>query len=232
MEMIRKMKRISSLVVIVMLLGVNTQVYAADGVVINNEAYEESLTNAYAELKAYARNMNIPFSMEMDAFIQEYYDLGYSNVEEYVNVYYSLFSPQISTRSSLTTAGSKWYYNTGTSLPQTANYSKYNLLNTVQVGDVIYESKGGFGITGHIAIVEGKYYDSTQKQYYIRVIEAIDKGVVRSVLDDGRVDDKGVSVYRVTRATNSQKQMQSISARDSWVKVIRWILRKIQVAAR
>jgi len=127
----RKMKRISSLFVIIILLGINAPVYADDSAVIDNEACEESLTNAYGELNEYAENMNIPFDMELDAFIQEYYNLGYSSIEEYVNVYYVLFSPPISTRSSLTAAGSKWYYNTGTSLPQSANYSKYNLLNTV-----------------------------------------------------------------------------------------------------
>ncbi len=40
------------------------------------------------------------------------------------------------TSSSL---GKKWYYNTGTSLPKIPNYSKYNLSNYINKGDIIYE---------------------------------------------------------------------------------------------
>lgn len=72
-------------------------------------------------------------------------------------------------------------------------------------GDIIFEAEGGFGITGHIAIVEGRFYDSKQKKYYYRIIEAIDQGVVRSVLDDERVDDKDVSIYRVKGSTAEQR---------------------------
>ena len=78
----------------------------------------------------------------------------------------------------------KWYYNTGERLPRAANYSKYNLLKIVEPGDIIYEANGGLGVTGHIAIVEGVFYDEKYQQYYIRIIEAIDAGVCRSVLDD------------------------------------------------
>ena len=79
-------------------------------------------------------------------------------------------------------------------------YSKYNLLDVVKKGDIIFEANGGFGITGHVAIVEGIYSrgDGTN---YIRLIEAIDVGVVRSILDDTRVDDKAVTILRVSSAT-------------------------------
>lgn len=39
----------------------------------------------------------------------------------------------------------------------------------------------------------------------IRIIEAINQGVVRSILDDSRVDDKDVSIYRVSDASSSDK---------------------------
>ncbi|MBR3770737.1 MAG: hypothetical protein IKL07_00555 [Clostridium sp.] len=109
--------------------------------------------------------------------------------------------------SICSSSGEKWYYNTGTSIPSKATpvYSKYKLLNNVKAGDIVYEANGGLGVTGHIAIVEGKYYDSTKKMYYIRVIEAISSGVVRSILDDTRVDDKAVTIYRVSGATSAQK---------------------------
>lgn len=63
-------------------------------------------------------------------------------------------------------------------------------------GDIIFEANGGFGIIGHIAIVEGKYWSSAFNTYYIRLVEAIEIGVVRSILDDERIDDKGVTVLR------------------------------------
>lgn len=87
--------------------------------------------------------------------------------------------------------------------PSKATYDKYNLLDVVQKGDIIYESEGGFGITGHIAIVDGIYTNSDGSQY-IRLIEAIsnDYGdVTNSILDDTRVDEKGVTILRVSGAT-------------------------------
>lgn len=75
----------------------------------------------------------------------------------------------------------------------------------MEKGDIVYEAQGGLGVTGHIAIVEGKYYSAEKKQYYVRLIEAIQQGVCRSVLVDQRVVDKTVTVYRVTGASNAQK---------------------------
>ena len=96
----------------------------------------------------------------------------------------------------------EWYINIGTSLPEDASpdYSRYNLYDTVEKGDIIFEERGGFAVTGHIAIVEGKFYDEASDTYYIRIIEAKSIGVVRSCLDDTRVDDKIVTVLRVRGA--------------------------------
>lgn len=162
------------------------------------------LKEAYQTLIEYGKQNGVPLDITQETFELEYYQSGYDNVDEYIKVYYGLIEPQtgIYARSS---KGSKWYYDTGTSLPQKANYSKFNLLNVVQPGDIIHEAKGGFGITAHTAIVEGVFYDSKYGQYYVRVIEAIDTGVKRSVLDDERVGDKGVSVYRVHAANVTQK---------------------------
>lgn len=108
-----------------------------------------------------------------------------------------------SSSSSSSSGGSKYYYNTGTSCPASATYSKYKLLSVVQKGDIIFEANGGLGITGHIAIVEGIYTRSDGTKY-IRLIEAIDKGVVRSILDDTRCDDKAVTILRVKSVTSTQ----------------------------
>lgn len=92
-----------------------------------------------------------------------------------------------------------WFYNTGTSLPQEASYDTYSLLSTLHAGDVVVEHNTvASGITGHAAIVEGKFWSSTYDMYYIRVIEAISQGVCRSVMDDERVDEKEAYFYHLT----------------------------------
>lgn len=85
-------------------------------------------------------------------------------------------------------ATKKWYDNIGTKspkLPQKASYDKYSLMSYVKRGDIIEETFGLVAaITGHIAIVEGKFFDSTYQQFYFRTIEAGIDGVVHGVLDD------------------------------------------------
>lgn len=99
-----------------------------------------------------------------------------------------------------------WYENTGTSIPEgkTPDYSQYNLLSAAQKGDIIYEAYGGYGITGHCAIVEGKFYDEASGHWYIRMIEATAPGVIRSILEDTCVNDWDVHLLRVPNATQEQ----------------------------
>lgn len=176
------------------------------------------LQKAYERVISYANDNNIPLDMTFDIFVAGYNEQEYSNVKAYEQVYYSILQPrpqpQFKTKNTVSTysssssgSGNTWYYNIGTSLPSTANpkYSTYKLLSTVQKGDIIFEANGGYGITGHIAVVEGIFYDAQKKINYVRIIEAIDCGVVRSCLDDTRVNDKEVSIYRVTRATATNK---------------------------
>lgn len=168
----------------------------------SNVASQSELETYYETLLDYAESNSIPLDLSLETFIKEYEESSYTNVSDYVDSYYSVLKkPTALLRSS---SGTKWYYNTGTILPQAADYSRYNLLETVQKGDIIFEANGGYGITAHTAIVEGIFYSSSLQQYYIRVIEAIDDGVVRSVLDDERVNDKGVTVLRVSGATSTQ----------------------------
>ena len=96
-----------------------------------------------------------------------------------------------------------WYYDIGTTLPDDAEpvYDKYNLLGTVEKGDIIFVEKGNLGLTGHVAIVEGIFYDERFKTYYIRIIEARSNGLVRSCLDDTRIDDREITILRVKDAT-------------------------------
>lgn len=94
----------------------------------------------------------------------------------------------------------KWWHNTST-LPQATSYSKYGMLNKLKKGDIVYEANGGFGFTAHTALVEGKFYSSAYKQYYIRVIEAVLPGVCRGVLCDARFSQQQGTVYRTYGAS-------------------------------
>lgn len=176
------------------------------------KAQSLSLRSAYTNVMNYAEKIGVDLGMTYDDFVSNYQNQG---VLSYEQEYYKVLRPQtfekvviggdnIQSASSSSSSGGKiYYYDTGTSCPKQATYGKYKLLQNVKKGDIIFEGNGGFGITGHIAVVEGIYSrgDGTQ---YIRLIEAIENGVVRSILDDKRVVDKDVTVLRVTSATTTQ----------------------------
>ena len=202
--MIRKLLRKSCSLALAIILVASLSLSAfAVAPTSQKETVRNPLRIAYEQVVAYAKENNIELGMSFDDFVNNY---DGQPIEEYVNAYYSVLQPEsAAVRSS---GGSKYYYNTGTSCPSQANYNKYNLLSVVKKGDVIFEANGGFGITGHIAIVEGIYNrnDGTGRKY-IRVIEAISNsegGVTRSILDDTRVDDKAVTILRVSGATTTK----------------------------
>jgi len=115
----------------------------------------------------------------------------------------------------------QWQYNTGTTPYREPNYSKYNLLEVVKPGDIICELYGGHGLTGHAAIVEGIYYNTSYNQFYIRVIEAILKpgaGVCRGVFDDVRYDAKGAKILRVSTAPSGQKSNSFLGWISAWLR--------------
>lgn len=202
----KEMKKLKALlsvfIVVVLLFSTNTLVfaYSAKDIPITSE---EKIVKAYENVINYASTNNISLDLSLETFVEEFEASNFTNLTEYENTYYKIFEKPQTTVIPRFSGSSKWYYNTGTSLPKAANYSKYNLLDTVKKGDIIYESKGGFGITGHTMIVEGKYYSSKYKQYYIRVVEALNIGVARSVLDDSRVDEKNSHVLRVKGASDA-----------------------------
>lgn len=186
----------------VLMLSMSVTAFASENP-DNGEASQKSLEAAYEQIMTYASENNIELGMTFDDFINNY---DGRPIEEYVDSYYSILLVEpAETRSSSSGGGSTYYYNTGYSCPSKATYSKYNLLDVVQKGDVIYEANGGFGITGHIAIVEGIYSrNDGSGGKYIRLIEAISNsygGVTRSILDDTRVDEKAVTILRVKGAT-------------------------------
>ena len=188
-------KLVSLALAAVMVTGMSVTAFASE------TQTDTGLQTAYENIMSYAEEHGIDLNMTYDDFLSNY---NGQSVQSYEQSYYPVFvSPTVeNTRSSGSSgSGNTYYYNTGYSCPSEANYSKYNLIDVVKKGDVIYEANGGFGITGHIAIVDGIYTKSDGSKY-IRIIEAIDVGVKRGILDDTRVDDKAVTILRVSGATS------------------------------
>lgn len=191
------MKRSFAVILLTSLLTTNI-------IMVNAQTRDGELEKSYNEIIEYFENSNLPVNITYDTFEDEYYGNAYSNPEEYLHSYKDLISVEPIDEEDCQLYSSpdeKWYYNTGTSLPQVPNYSRYNLLSTVKKGDIIYEANGGGGFTGHIAIVEGVYFNTFYGVKYIRLIEAIQPGVRRSVLDDERVVDKGVTILRTNASS-------------------------------
>ena len=193
---------------------------------------EEELSNAYIEFSEQMADKGVSVSTCLEDFIAGYEGTSEEHLEQYIDElikkefvvaskdaatvyanlqaameYYAVSGNDAGVEPC--SVGGKWYDNIGDSSPKlnhAASYDKYNILSTVKKGDIIEETEGLVAqVTGHIAIVQGKYWDSTYSQYYIRTIEAGINGVVYGVLDDERYDDRGVSVYYVTSATSTQK---------------------------
>lgn len=179
------------------LFQVNTIAFAS------SQEGDQELYENYQELLDLANEYNIPVHLSFDEYVKNYETCHEKcTYDEYEKQYVQLLrNMDVDEQSG---GGDEYYYNTGTICPNEATYGKYSLLQNIKVGDVIYEANGGFGITGHIAIVEG-IYSRADGGKYIRVIEAGSFGVARSILDDTRYDDKGVTVLRVRDASETQK---------------------------
>lgn len=183
----------ASILIGCMILSVNVVAFA------KSDAKDISYYESYQKVLQAARDYDVPIDMSFEEY-KEQYTPEYGSYEQYAERYIELFEKD----SSRSSGGDKYYYDTGTSCPTEAAYNKYNLLNIVKKGDIIFEAAGGFGITGHIAIVEG-IYEREDGGHYIRLIEAGSFGVARSILDDTRYDEKEATILRVPSATESQK---------------------------
>lgn len=100
----------------------------------------------------------------------------------------------------------QWYDDIGTSnpkLPRKPSYSTYNIYSNVKPADIVYETGGGWAtLSGHIAIIEGKFYDSSYATYYVRTVEAISSHVTRGVLDDSRYVNRRVKMLCAPAASS------------------------------
>lgn len=132
-----------------------------------------------------------------------------------------------------------WSFNIGNSLDnitfeEKPTYGTYDLLNTVQPGDIIFEENRAeilptLYFLHHVMIVEGIYEEThmingkAETFRYIRTIEATNKskglpdktgGVVYGVLDDQRFDYTEATILRVPEATTLQKKAAITFMRD------------------
>lgn len=188
-------KFFSAILVLCMVVSGNTIAFASTDI-DNSDLYE-----SYERVINTAEEYGVPIDLSFEEYAENYTP-AYGSYTNYANAYIGVFEqPTDQPKSS---GGDKYYYDTGTSCPAEATYDTYNLLDVVQKGDVIYEAAGGFGITGHIAIVEGIYSRSNGGKY-IRIVEAGSFGVARSILDDTRYDEKKVTVLRVSGASTANK---------------------------
>lgn len=180
---------------------------------LSSEVKEEDL----AYISAVEARNDGQISTEEESRLQNYENLMRSFDEAGYQIYfpYSSFievhnSGEVYVQPRSVT--SKWYDNIGDNknspkLSEAANYSKYNLLSVVKKGDIVQETDGGIAYySGHIAIIQGKYYDLGYGQFYLRTIEAGISGVVYGAFDDSRYDYRGINVYHVTDATDEQKK--------------------------
>lgn len=159
------------------------------------EKYEEKYRNLVTryERKGYTVNLSL------DDYVEKSSNGIKINIRKYLvknSVINEMNSNSVSLYSSSSNSNSTYYYNTGTKRPSDCVYSSYYLLQRTRKGDIFYEATGGKGVTGHVGIVEGKFYYSGK--YYIRIIEATPAyGVKRGVLDDRRAVERLVSLWRV-----------------------------------
>ena len=174
--------------------------------------YSEELLQAYENFSVSLSDKELSPEWSLENFADGYSQSGYSSVSQYGDALQVEKTASVSSAPaesvSVQSSGSgdrAYYYNIGTTLPTAPNYSKYALCETAQRGDIIFDNEGSNGILGHAAIVEGHFYDSAYGCYYIRVVESIDIGVCRSLLDATRADERASYLYRVKDATDQQK---------------------------
>ncbi|RBT66250.1 hypothetical protein EA82_02763 [Enterococcus hirae] len=191
---------------------------------------DEQLTEYYDFFK----NEYASFDQTFEEFTANYYQQNALNDtlpdEEQLKAYLQSVNEQYlpAEAERLEKIAPLWSFNIGNSLDkltfeENPNYSTYDLLNTVQPGDVIFE-KNRAGNNGlflhHVMIVEGIYEEThlingkEETFRYIRTIEATKEsdptefkpdGVVYGVLDDTRFDYTEAIILRISSATTLQK---------------------------
>lgn len=162
------------------------------------------IENAYIKYSRFCELHNEDNVLSFEDFLLAFNESEFSDVGLFLQSLMEDISPNSFEFSSEPNAstysiGDDWYFNTGTSLPQKAKYSSYNLLTTARKGDIIHEVKGDAAfVLHHASIVEGIFWSSTYNQFYIRVIEAGLPKVSRGVFDEERLANKEGTILRVS----------------------------------
>ena len=168
----------------------------------SNVQYKKS----FQRVKQYIKDNGIPLEITFDEYKKEYKRNHENNLGEYEKKYYlTYFTPEYTNIRLLSTGSTngelKYYYNIGDSIPEEAEYGKKygkkTLVEIVKKGDILYEASGGFGITGHIALVCG--VKNTGEETYIKVIEAMSEGVKIGILDDARFQERQGTILRIKK---------------------------------
>lgn len=159
----------------------------------NLSATQEQVLSRWEKSYNDRRDSFIFPTYSLNDYIKEYIFSTYSTLKEY---------EQKISNTRFSSLPIQYFNGTGEKLPDEAVFNNnHSLLSHVQKGDIMYEE----GAVGHAAIVEGRFYDTHQSRFYIRVIEAVTKGVLRGIIDDGRIETMGVRVFSVNGASSAQK---------------------------
>lgn len=179
--------------------------------------YSDEILQAYEDISVFLESENITMDLCLEDFAEQCVYLNNNDIVKYCNKLkeeltktHSLVCSSEQSTSNKTSSDSsnnddKYYYNIEMPLQHSPDYTRYNILQLAQKGDILLDDNGSFGIFGHAAIVEGRFYDSTYG-YYIRVIEAVGAGVCRGIFDARRADDRDTYLYKVFTATPEQKK--------------------------
>lgn len=203
------------------------------------DAYGETTTDEQlTEYYDFFKNEYVFFDQTLDEFTANYYQQAVlkdsSSDEDQLNEYLHSVNEQYlpAEAERLVKNPPLWSYNIGNFLEnltfeEKPNYATYDLLNTVQPGDIIFEkNRAELSVfyLHHVMIVEGIYEEThlingkEETFRYIRTIEAAKEtnptdvrpdGVVYGVLDDTRFDYTEATILRVSEATALQKKRLS-----------------------
>lgn len=163
---------------------------------------EASLQESYERVCKYIRENRIFASITFDNYIAQFEELQLPTIEEYENLVCSVMVKDSVPKSN---SSDQWFNNTGVSMPFKATYATYSLLSEVHKGDFFFEGVGIASYTGHIGIIEGRFYDVTRKQFYLRCVEAVSSGVKRGIIDDTRVNTMGCLLYTIPSADSGKR---------------------------
>lgn len=165
-----------------------------------SENIQDQLHESFSRFDVYMKESGLDYELTYEQYVNLYSDNNFT-VEEFETFMEYTVDQTVSPNS---TWFEQYFNNCGTSLPYEARYDDYNVIASVKKGDIFHESTGIASLTGHIGIVVGRFYDANRKKSYIRCVEAILAGVKYGIVDDGRIDLGGVTMYRVSDANSYQ----------------------------